>query len=199
MLRARFSLVSSFALLTILACGLPAGSTEQAPTAQIIEVTATPVIRPAEAQATAVPTAEALMVTTIPSGDEMPSPPATLPPNCFLDSDFVTDVTIPDLTPIKANSVFVKTWRLRNSGTCPWSGGFKFVQISGGMLTSTPSTIPLPEVLPGGEIDISMTLTLSSAAPVGSRQTARFQIQAPDGRLFGTKPFVKIVVVQSTE
>jgi hypothetical protein len=154
------------------------------PTAPGIEVTATPVIQPVETQISATLHAEA----TTPAF-------ATLSPDCKPDSDFVSDITIPDRTPIEANSVFVKTWRLRNSGDCPWNSAFQFVQIGGGMLSATPNSITLPDVPVGGEVDISMTLTLSSAAPVGSEQTARFQIRAPDGSLFGTKPFVKVLVI----
>lgn len=194
MSRIHVLLVSSLALaLTVLACSLPTGSTDsdQTPAPQIIEVTATPVLPPAITEATAAPPATSAASATL-------STLPTLPPNCTFESDFVTDVTIPDHTPIKANSIFVKTWRLRNSGTCPWNSAFQFVQISGGMLTATPNSVPLPDVIPGGEADISMTLTLSGSAPVGSEQTARFQIRAPDGHLFGTKPFVKIVVASST-
>lgn len=197
MSRIRLPLICILALaLTTLACILPIGSANPTPTVLVIEVTATPLIPPTAA---ATSPSEAVPATQEPSsGGATASPPATLPPDCMLDSDFVSDVNIPDRSPIKANSVFVKTWRLRNSSTCPWNSTFKFVQISGGMLTATPNTIPLPDVPMGGEVEISMTLTLSSAAPIGSEQTARFQIQAPDGRLFGTRPFVKILVASST-
>lgn len=197
MSRVRVLLVNSLALtLAILACSLPVGSADQTPASPIIEVTATPVIQPTVAQATTGPSSEELTIT--PASAATLSTSATLPPNCTLDSDFVADVTIPDRSPIKVNSVFVKTWRLRNSGSCPWNSAFQFVQISGGMLTATPNSVPLPDVAVGGEVDISVTLTLSASAPVGSEQVARFQIRAPDGHLFGTKPFVKILVVSST-
>jgi hypothetical protein len=93
-----------------------------------------------------------------------------------------------------AGQTFVKTWRLRNSGTCAWNSGYQFVQISGSLLTASPSSIPLPDVAPGAEVDISVSLTLSAGAPVGSEQQARFQIRAPDGTFFGTRPYVLVTV-----
>ena len=47
-----------------------------------------------------------------------PNPTATS--NCD-NADFVTDITIPDETVIEPGEDFTKTWRLKNTGTCPCS------------------------------------------------------------------------------
>ena len=41
------------------------------------------------------------------------------------------DVTIPDGTVMKPGQDFVKTWAIRNTGTCTWDEGYEFVFIGG--------------------------------------------------------------------
>lgn len=111
---------------------------------------------------------------------------------CTPDSDFVADVTIPDGTPMAGGPAFVKTWRLRNSGTCAWDSGYQLVQIEGRNVLAESVPVVLPNVAPGEEADISVTLRMSLEVPLGSQQMARFQLRAPDGTLFGTKPYVLV-------
>ncbi|HGJ66308.1 TPA: hypothetical protein ENS27_13160, partial [bacterium] len=42
---------------------------------------------------------------------------------------FVADVTVPDGTSFAPGAAFIKTWRLKNIGTCTWTGkyGLSFV------------------------------------------------------------------------
>ena len=42
---------------------------------------------------------------------------------CTLRATFVADVTVPDDTVYDKEEDFVKTWRIRNSGTCRWEDG----------------------------------------------------------------------------
>ncbi|MBN1310234.1 MAG: hypothetical protein JXB30_02365 [Anaerolineae bacterium] len=193
MTSARFPVVGFLAIiLAVLACNAPSGAVTQPATGGREEPTAVIQLTP-KATTHSLPS-----VTQLATEEPLPAGAtptvATLSPDCTLDSDFVADVTIPDRTPMKPGSTFTKTWRLRNSGTCPWDGSFQFTQITGGMLIADPGTVPMPDVPPGDEVDISMTLTLSSGAPIGTEQTARFQMRAPDGRLFGTKPYALVAV-----
>jgi hypothetical protein len=123
--------------------------------------------------------------------------------NCTSDSDFVEDVTIPDDSPIVAGDTFIKTWRIRNSGTCTWDNTYELVQIGGNSIRPTIGTDPVlltdlidevSTVKPGAEVDISLELTLSAEAPVDSRQEARFHIRDANGEFFGTQPFVLVTV-----
>src|SRR5687767_14464651 len=57
------------------------------------------------------------------------TPQASTTP-CVNESDFVSDVTIPDNTPIRRGETFSKTWRIKNSGTCAWNSQYKFVLIN---------------------------------------------------------------------
>jgi len=119
-----------------------------------------------------------------------PPPP---PPVCTGadDSDFVADVTVPDGTTFAANTQFTKTWRIRNSGECTWVAGYLFVHIEGPLM-GAPESVPAPiGVAPGQSVDISVNFT----APVSAGlYVSQWQMQAPDGTLFGTKPYVQIVV-----
>jgi len=69
---------------------------------------------------------------------------------------FVDDVTYDDGTNVAAGTTFKKTWRLRNIGTCTWSG-YSLVFDSGETMSPTPDVIGV--VAPGQEVDVSVTFT----------------------------------------
>ncbi|HJS20891.1 MAG TPA: NBR1-Ig-like domain-containing protein [Anaerolineales bacterium] len=77
-------------------------------------------------------------------------------------AQFVRDVTIPDGTTFAPNATFTKTWRLRNAGTCTWSG-YSLVFDSGDSMGGTSPT-PIGTVSPGQEIDVSVNLTAPATA-----------------------------------
>lgn len=113
--------------------------------------------------------------------------------DCENDLDFVSDVNIPDGTTIVRGNTFTKTWRVRNSGTCAWQADYRFVQIEGTTLSANPSEISVPLLSPGGETDLSVTLTLSSTAQIGETYRVKFQLQDGDDNFFGQTPFVDVV------
>jgi hypothetical protein len=122
---------------------------------------------------------------------------------CKDDSEFVSDVTVPDGTLFEPGTVFRKIWRIRNSGTCTWDAGYRFAFLAGdrmsgprstplGTLDRNPQSPPLfPTVRPGEEIELSVTLIAPSEE--GTYQ-GQWQLFAPDGSPFGTAPFVQIRV-----
>ena len=77
--------------------------------------------------------------------------------NCVDDAEFVDNVTIPDGTEIAPGETFVKTWRMRNSGTCTWTNNYSWTFRGGDVLTLLDTTT-LDLVSPGQELDISVTL-----------------------------------------
>ncbi len=81
-------------------------------------------------------------------------------PLCDL-AQFVKDVTIPDGTTLTPGAAFTKTWRIRNAGTCTWSG-YSLVFDSGDSMNAT-SPIAIGTVAPGQEVDLSVTLTAPTA------------------------------------
>ena len=83
-------------------------------------------------------------------------PAASATPACD-QAQFVRDVTIPDGTTYAPGASFTKTWRLKNTGTCTWSG-YSLVFDSGDQMNGTSPTA-IGTVTPGQEVDISVTLT----------------------------------------
>ena len=49
-------------------------------------------------------------------------------------AEFVSDETIPDYTTLAPGEVFIKTWRLKNIGTCTWTNAYRVVFESGNAL-----------------------------------------------------------------
>jgi hypothetical protein len=122
------------------------------------------------------------------------STPTPIP--CHL-AKFVSDVTIPDGTLVDANTQFIKTWRLKNMGSCAWDASYQIVFVEGTAM-SRLKTFPWTGgvVGYGGTADISVNLFAPGAA--GAYQ-GNFMLLAPDGTYFGlgmeNKSFwVKIVV-----
>src|SRR5574338_1618752 len=53
----------------------------------------------------------------------LPTATRAAPPTPVCDqAQFVRDVTIPDGTVFAPGATFTKTWRIKNAGTCTWSG-----------------------------------------------------------------------------
>lgn len=126
-------------------------------------VTSTP------APATPLPTA-----TDAPLPDSAATPPPALVPETATPSGsdstpcdaarFIADITVPDGTPYSPGAVFIKTWRLKNIGSCTWNASYTLVFDTGDAMGG-PASLPLPgTVTPGQEIDISVSLTAPSKA-----------------------------------
>jgi hypothetical protein len=107
------------------------------------------------------------------------------------NSRFVTDLTIPDDTPIAAGTKFVKTWRIENNGTTTWSAAYRLAFVSGDSMGAATSQ-PLPTaVSPGQQIDISVELT-APATP--GTYFCDWLLQNEQGFQFGDIMFARIVV-----
>jgi hypothetical protein len=109
------------------------------------------------------------------------------PPDCTNDAQFVSDVTIPDHSSIERGQTFVKTWLVRNTGTCSWTPNYKIVMGGGNPLTWSNEAI-LEVVPPEQETEISIKLT-SPAAP-GNYQ-AWWQLADEHGKPFGASFYVQ--------
>ena len=150
---------------------------------------ATPTLAPTATAVTVVVPSETAAPTVQPVTDT-PAPSDT-PAPCALDkSDFVSDVNVPDGTHFAAGAAFQKTWRLRNSGDCPWTTGYTLRNVSGAVMSG--ATINMPNgVPPGATVDLTVAFVAPSAA--GS-YVSHWQMFTPAGVAFGTKPYVAIVV-----
>ncbi len=115
------------------------------------------------------------------------TPPARVGKN---DSYFLADVTIPDDTQLQPGASFVKTWRVRNSGTLPWGAGYTLRFVNGAPMTAATG-LPLPPVQPGGDAELSITLT----APQSSgTYFADWRLYDDQGSPFGATLWLRIVV-----
>jgi len=101
---------------------------------------------------------------------------------------FVSDVTIPDDSPVAPGAFFVKTWRVQNSGTCAWSGTLKFIGTGNQMGGKSPADLPKTNV--GKETDVSLNLTAPTQS--GDYQ-GTWEAYAADGTVLG-RLVVKIKV-----
>ena len=87
-----------------------------------------------------------------------PEPPETLSEEeaACLQASFLADVTVPDGTQMESGEAYVKTWRLRNSGTCDWPEDTTLVLFSS--QTGGPETFDVGSLTVGEEIEISLDL-----------------------------------------
>ena len=104
---------------------------------------------------------------------------------------FVTDVTIPDGQVIPPGSKFVKTWRIKNTGTTTWIANYK-VRLWAGNSFGAPSSFLLgQEVKPNSEVDISIEFTAPSQS---GEYIASWILSDVQEANFGTTFFVNFVV-----
>ena len=114
------------------------------------------VVRPGISVSTPTPTA------TVGPGTPTVTPTPG-PASCTDRANFIADVTIPDGTLFAPNAPFVKTWRLKNSGTCTWTTSYALLFSSGSQMGG-PSPAFLPsKVVPGQTVDVSINLTAPNA------------------------------------
>jgi len=138
---------------------------------------------------------------------ETPIPTSTLPANLAQESSptssfnailaptqtacdmagFISDITIPDGANIEAGTEFVKTWELRNDGTCTWDSNYSLVFLNGELMNAnTPIQFPDGVVVSPGEwIDLSVTL---QAPLTEGNYTGYWILRNPAGVDFGIGP-----------
>jgi Ig-like domain from next to BRCA1 gene len=70
--------------------------------------------------------------------------------------DATVDINTPDNTQMTAGQSFVKTWKIKNSGTCTWSTGYTIIYAGyATQMSGQPQPLSLP-ITPGQEIQISV-------------------------------------------
>ena len=100
------------------------------------------------------------------------------------------DVTILDDTVMTPAQQFVKTWKIKNTGTCSWGDGYVLIFSSGEKMDG--QAVPLGVVVqPDQEIDVSVNFT----APIKLGQYSSTWVMAnPQGYTFGKSIYVRIIV-----
>jgi hypothetical protein len=119
---------------------------------------------------------------------------------CRNRAEFVTDVTVPDGSVFSPGAAFVKTWRLKNAGTCTWTSAYELAYVSGDPLGATTS-MTMPTTPPGQLVDFSFDM---NAPTTPGHYRGYWMLKDPQGDKFGLgakadKPFwVDINVSAST-
>lgn len=100
------------------------------------------------------------------------------------------DVTILDGTAMTPGQEFVKTWKIKNTGTCAWGDGYTLTFSYGEKMDGQP--VPLGVVVQAGEeVDISVNFKAPTAI---GEYTSAWQMTNANGVTFGKAVFVKILV-----
>lgn len=95
---------------------------------------------------------------------------------------FLEDISVKDGSIFTPNSIFTKTWRFKNIGTCTWTGDYRLA-FAGGERMDGPRSMSLGEsVDPGETIDVSVELI---APEDPGRHRGYWQFSAPSGETFG--------------
>jgi hypothetical protein len=92
-----------------------------------------------------------------------PTKTATAVAGCTNLAQFISDVTVADGTTFAPNAPFLKTWRLKNIGTCTWTNYSLIFDTGEKMGGLEPAVIPAT-VAPGQTVDISINLTAPATA-----------------------------------
>ncbi len=95
---------------------------------------------------------------------------------------FIADVTIPDGTYISPGAPFIKTWRLKNVGTCSWSPSYAVNYYNGESFGNSAPTYLGRYVSPGQSVDVSVKLTAPTA---GGTYRGYWKLQNASGVAFG--------------
>ncbi len=101
------------------------------------------------------------------------------------------DVNIPDNTEMTLGQSFIKTWTIKNTGSCPWRTGYTVVYGYGdGQLGGVAQPLAA-EVQPGQESEISVNFKAPAKA---GTYTSYWRMSSPNGGPFGKFFSVKIIV-----
>ncbi len=125
---------------------------------------------------------------TLASGTTLGTAPAATA-SCY-GLSFVSDVTIPDNTPVTPGQKFTKTWKVQNSGSCAWETGFKFQSVSGDPMSGTTFTLSAP-VAAGAVSNISVEMVAPNKS---GTVRGDWRMSTTGGQYFGDQVYVQVLV-----
>ncbi|MBN1200862.1 MAG: peptidoglycan DD-metalloendopeptidase family protein [Anaerolineae bacterium] len=104
---------------------------------------------------------------------------------------WVADISIEDGTAMRPGESFIKTWRVRNTGTTTWGSGYSLAFADDEQMGG-PDSIALPDTGPGETADISMAL---KAPTQPGLHKSTWKPRDPQGDLFDYHVFTLIEVI----
>ncbi len=202
-MKTRLSAVLLASALIIAACA-PAAPLEPTPDVMAIRTSAantvvaeftltaaafTPTSQPTETPEAEVPTeTPTITLATDPTQIALGTPGVLCDDMTF---DLATiDVTIIDGTTMTPGQEFIKTWKIKNSGSCAWGEGYGLIFAYGERMNGQAAPLgTLVEV--GQEVEVSVNFKAPTAV---GEYTSAWQMANARGVTFGKAIFVKIVV-----
>jgi hypothetical protein len=100
------------------------------------------------------------------------------------------DVNVPDNTEMQLGQDFVKTWRVKNNGSCTWGAGYKLAYSYGDQMSGQAQAFN-SVVGPGQEVEISVNFKAPTKAGV---YLSAWQMVNAAGKPFPKPVYVKIIV-----
>ena len=178
-MRPRIIAILLFLFIGLTACNLPsANNPATQPPATNIETIAAQTIAAQQTilAGTSQPTITPAPVTVLPIATTLPPAPTdTAAPGAPTSTPipiathtpatpcnraaFVADVTVPDDSQFRPGDTFVKTWRLKNTGTCTWNTNYALVFSEGDKMGDTVEVPLNTTVAPNQTVDLSVSLT----------------------------------------
>lgn len=182
------AIYTSAAQTVIAQATLSAGETAIAQLTQLAQTTATntqvpptPTVPTPTEPTPTVPTSTPTNTPVPPTPTSPPATPTATPIPCDW-AQFIGDINVGDGTQFPPNTVFTKTWRLKNIGTCTWTPDYDLVFVSGSQMGGN-SVVPLnANVRPGESIDVSVTLVSPERE---DSYTGNWALRNANGVIFG--------------
>lgn len=106
------------------------------------------------------------------------------------DAKWVADVTVPDGTEMTPGQDFVKTWKIKNTGSCTWGTGYTLIHGYDEKLDGVAEPLTTA-VAPGEEVEVSVRF--KAPAGVGEHRSY-WRMQNASSSAFGEFFYVTIVV-----
>ena len=119
--------------------------------------------------------------TVTPTKTKTPVPTNTVISYCNWAA-YVKDVSYSDGALVAPGTQFMKTWRLKNVGSCTWKKTYGLVFVKGNGMNGIANNHMPTEVEPGKTVDISVVLTAPSDEGL---YTGYWMLRDADGQLFG--------------
>jgi len=107
------------------------------------------------------------------------------------NSEYVSDVTIPDGTIMQPGETFTKTWKVKNTGTCTWTTAYSLVYGGYGDKLGGQTTALTAEVAPGQEGEVSIDLIAPTRA---GNYVSPWRLSNAQNFPFGVTVYVSITV-----
>jgi lysozyme family protein len=111
-----------------------------------------------------------------------------------LEAEFYAATALRDNSPVSPGAHFYQIWFVKNPGPCDWWAGVRLVYVAGDQFRIS-DPVPIAALGAGGRIPVRVEFTAPGSPGTYS---ASWQLQSPEGALFGPKFFVRIIVPEPT-